>query len=101
MLMRICCFLAPPELGELGKPGSLARRLALGRPLALLCSLVRGMIRLIIVNYIRVAVPMTAYVGAGFRCVAVSVRSTNKLSWPPKHRNSVYLGPYLRSGGSF
>ena len=60
MLMRICCFLAPPELGELGKPGSLARRLALGRPLALLCGLVRGIIRLIIVNYIRVAVPMTA-----------------------------------------
>ena len=59
MLMRICCFLAPPELGELGKPGSLARRLALGRPLALLCGLVRGIIRLIIVNYIRVAVPMT------------------------------------------
>ena len=58
MLMRICCFLAPPELGELGKPGSLARRLALGRPLALLCGLVRGIIRLIIVNYIRVAVPM-------------------------------------------
>ena len=60
MLMRICCFLAPPELGELGEPGSLARRLALGRPLALLCGLVRGIIRLIIVNYIRVAVPMTA-----------------------------------------
>ena len=59
MLMRICCFLAPPELGELGKPGSLARRLALGRPLALLCGLVRGIIRLIIVNCIRVAVPMT------------------------------------------
>ena len=58
LLMRICCFLAPPELGELGKPGSLARRLALGRPLALLCGLVRGIIRLIIVNYIRVAVPM-------------------------------------------
>ena len=59
--MRICCFLAPPELGELGKPeGSLARRLALGRPLALLCGLVRGIIRLIIVNCIRVAVPMTA-----------------------------------------
>ena len=57
MLMRICCFLAPPEF--LGKLGSLARRLALGRPLALLCSLVRGIIRLIIVNYIRVAVPMT------------------------------------------
>ena len=63
MLMRICCFLAPPELGELGKPGSLARRLALGRPLALLCGLVRGIIRLIIVNYIRVAVPMTAMSG--------------------------------------
>jgi hypothetical protein len=45
---------------QLGKLGSLARRLALGRPLALLCSLVRGIIRLIIVNYIRVAVPMTA-----------------------------------------
>ena len=59
LLMRICCFLAPPELGELGKPGSLARRLALGRPLALLCGLVRGIIRLIIVNCIRVAVPMT------------------------------------------
>ena len=59
MLMRICCFLAPPELGELGELGSLARRLALGRPLALLCGLVRGIIRLIIVNYIRVAVPMT------------------------------------------
>ena len=58
--MRICCFLAPPELGELGKPGSLARRLALGRPLALLCGLVRGIIRLIIVNCIRVAVPMAA-----------------------------------------
>ena len=44
------------------------------------------------------------YVGAGFRCVAVSVRSTNRLIdviWPPKHRNMVYLGPYLRFGGSF
>tara|TARA_B110000259_G_scaffold95668_1_gene110692 strand:+ start:980 stop:1315 length:336 start_codon:yes stop_codon:yes gene_type:complete len=44
------------------------------------------------------------YVGAGFRCVAVSVRSTNRLIdviWPPKHRNMVYLGPYLRSGGAF
>ena len=58
LLMRICCFLAPPELGELGKLGSLARRLALGRPLALLCGLVRGVVRLIIVNCIRVAVPM-------------------------------------------
>ena len=62
--MRICCFLAPPELGELGKPGSLARRLALGRPLALLCGLVRGIIRLIIVNCIRVAVPMTGVLGS-------------------------------------
>ena len=59
LLMRICCFLAPPELGELGKLGPLARRLALGRPLALLCGLVRGIVRLIIVNCIRVAVPMT------------------------------------------
>ena len=60
-LMRICCFLALPGLGELRKPGPLARGLALGRPPALLCGLVRGVIRLIIVNYIRVAVPMTGW----------------------------------------
>jgi len=60
-LMRICCFLAPPGLGELRKPGPLARGLALGRPPALLCGLVRVVVRFFIVSCIRGAVPMAGF----------------------------------------
>ena len=42
-------------------------------------------------------------VWSGFVIMSLYVREIeNKLQvaiWPPKHRNMVYLGPYLRSGG--